>query len=80
MAANAAGIAGNQVFRTEDAPLYLHAFTAMLCLAAVCLATVIFQMSWYILSNRRMAKSGTAPTVEGKAEGTQIVQTWWWTW
>ncbi|KAJ9285544.1 hypothetical protein DTO021C3_6936 [Paecilomyces variotii] len=80
MAANAAGISGNQVFRTQDAPLYLHAFTAMLCLAAVCLATVIGQMFWYMWSNRQMAKSGTVPTVQAKTEGIEIVQTWWWTW
>ncbi|KAJ9381019.1 hypothetical protein DTO063F5_6470 [Paecilomyces variotii] len=80
MAANAAGIAGNQVFRTQDAPLYLNAFTAMLCLAAVCLATVIGQMFWYMWSNRQMTKSGTVPTVQAKTEGIEIVQTWWWTW
>ncbi|GAD96777.1 conserved hypothetical protein [Paecilomyces variotii No. 5] len=80
MAANAAGIAGNQVFRTQDAPLYLNAFTAMLCLAAVCLATVIVQTFWYIWSNRQMAKSGNVPTIQAKTEGTEIVRTWWWTW
>ncbi|KAL1964854.1 hypothetical protein VTN77DRAFT_6356 [Rasamsonia byssochlamydoides] len=81
MAANAAGIAGGQVFRTQDAPLYLHAFTAMLSLAAVCLVTVLVQMAWYFWSNRRMAKTGTAPIVQARsADGGEIAQTWWWTW
>lgn len=81
MAANAAGIAGGQVFRTQDAPLYIHAFTAMLCLSAVCLVTVIAQMAWYFWSNREMAKRGTAPIVQGRsAEGVEMKQTWWWTW
>ena len=58
MSANAAGIAGGQVFRTNDAPLYVHAFTAMLCLAAVCTATVIGQIAWYFVSNLKMKKRG----------------------
>ena len=58
MAANAAGIAGGQVFRTGDAPLYIHAFSAMLSLAAVCVATVLIQISWYYTSNMKLKKRG----------------------
>lgn len=81
MAANAAGIAGSQVFRTGDAPLYIKAFTAMFCLATICVAVVIGQLAWYFLSNRRLAKSSaTALVVSGKANGIEIEKVWKWSW
>lgn len=88
MAANAAGVAGSQVFQTSDAPLYIHAFTAMLSLAAVCFVTVIAQMAWYFSSNKRMEKAGTVETIQGKSDfeeaggggGGELQKTWWWTW
>lgn len=87
MAANAAGIAGSQVFRTQDSPLYLHAFTACLALSAVNILEIIFQSVWYFLSNRSLAKKDskahaiqatTGDTVDGHREA--LVRTWWWTW
>lgn len=90
MAANAAGIAASQVFRTADAPLYTHAFTAMYILAAATWVIVVSMMGWYVLANRRLAKK---PEVvhgglkmegdEGKSEGEgslEVVKKWWWTW
>lgn len=35
MAANCAGIAGSQIFRTSDAPKYLHGLTASSAIAGV---------------------------------------------
>lgn len=79
MAANAAGIAGAQVFRTGDAPLYLHAFTALLVLSAASLVIVIGLMAWYVISNRRMAKNGPE-VIAGTTGGTEVKRNWWWIW
>ncbi|KAF3763952.1 MFS general substrate transporter [Cryphonectria parasitica EP155] len=56
MAANAAGIAGSQVFRTEDAPLYLHAFTACLALTGLSIVEIVLQSLWYFFSNKKLAR------------------------
>ncbi|KAI9729513.1 MAG: hypothetical protein M1818_008485 [Claussenomyces sp. TS43310] len=78
MAANAAAIAGAQVFRTEDKPLYHTAFTSIVALAAVTFAIVIFQTVWYMASNRRLKskKHDEVPTVEGAG----LVEKWQWQW
>jgi len=78
MAANAAGIAGSQVFRTKDAPLYHVAFTVIVALAAVCVAVVIFQIAWYLLSNRKLARKGDGEVP--KVEGAGVVKVWRWVW
>lgn len=87
MAANAAGIAGSQVFRTKDAPLYLHAFTACLALSAVNIIEIVLQSVWYFLSNKSLSKQDskaheivatTENTVDGHREA--LARTWWWTW
>lgn len=87
MGANAAGIAGSQVFRTEDAPLYLHAFTACLSLSAFNILEIVFLSVWYFFSNRSLAKDDrkahviqatTDTTNDGHREA--LVRTWWWTW
>jgi hypothetical protein len=80
IAANCGSIAGTQVFRTQDAPLYLHAFTAMLALSATCFIVFVVQLVWYFTSNREMAKDGVTPLVEGKSEALELIRTWWWTW
>lgn len=88
MGANAAGIAGSQVFRTEDAPLYLHAFTACLALSAVNILQIVSQSVWYFVTNRKLAKDDdhkahviqatTDTTADGHREA--LIRTWWWTW
>lgn len=87
MGANAAGIAGSQIFRTEDAPLYIHAFTACLSLSAVNIIEIILLSIWYFISNRKLAKDDrkahviqarTDKTADGHEEA--LVRTWWWTW
>ncbi|CAN8104683.1 unnamed protein product [Discula destructiva] len=87
MAANAAGIAGSQVFRTEDAPLYIHAFTACLALSGVNIVEIALQSIWYYTSNKALEKQDrnkhvieatTETTADGHREA--LVRTWWWTW
>lgn len=86
MAANTAGIAGSQVFRTQDAPLYLNAFTACLALNAVACVEIVAQSVWYYVSNKTLAKNGDAPVVKGDTQATpdghreELVRKWWWTW
>ncbi|CCD48822.1 hypothetical protein ACHAPF_004207 [Botrytis cinerea] len=87
MAANSAAIAGSQVFRTADAPLYTHAFTAMYILAAATFVIVVALMAWYIFANRRLGKKpevvqgGLKMEGESGEEGSlEVVKKWWWTW
>lgn len=87
MAANAAGIAGSQVFRTQDAPLYLHAFTACLALSAFNIFEIIGQSFWYFFSNKKLAaKDGDTSVIQGAtdlaADGHReaLIRRWWWTW
>lgn len=93
MGANAAGIAGSQVFRTQDAPLYMNAFTACLTLSALVLVLVAVQSAWYVASNRaldREARSGDAPAATAVIVGStaetpgghkeELVKRWRWTW
>ncbi|KAJ9141733.1 MFS general substrate transporter [Pleurostoma richardsiae] len=86
MSANSAGIAGSYVFETQDAPLYINAFTACLALSAAAIAEVAVQTLWYFTSNRRLAKQQDAPVVVGETEDTadghreELIQKWWWTW
>lgn len=87
MAANAAGIAGSQVFRTQDAPLYLHAFTACLALSGVNMIEIVLQSVWYVFSNKSLAKQGwdahvIRATTDTAADGhtEELVRAWWWTW
>ncbi|KAI9733997.1 MAG: hypothetical protein M1834_002654 [Cirrosporium novae-zelandiae] len=78
MAANAAGIAGSQVFRDDDKPLYHRAFTTITALAAASEAVVIGQMVWYFASNRILAKKPESEVELVVDEG--LVKRWWWTW
>lgn len=87
MGANVGAIVGSQVFRTEDAPLYLHAFTACLALSALNILEVVFQSVWYFISNRKMARDDRKAhviqaTIDATADGHKeaLTRTWWWTW
>lgn len=86
MGANASGIAGSQVFRTQDAPLYLNAFLACLVLSAVVVVQVIGQGAWYFASNQKLDKQGDGPVVTGKTDETpdghnvELVKKWRWVW
>jgi hypothetical protein len=74
MAANAAGIAGSQVFRTQDKPLYHKAFTVILSMAALSWALVVGQMLWYYISNRSLTGKRRNEDKEDQPTG------WRWTW
>ncbi|KAL7621612.1 hypothetical protein AAE478_008938 [Parahypoxylon ruwenzoriense] len=87
MGANSAGIAGSQVFRTQDAPLYLNAFTACLALSAAVVVEVILHSGWYYVSNRRLGEGGDRPVVTGKINEApdgrgevELAKKWRWTW
>ncbi|KAI0108004.1 MFS general substrate transporter [Hypoxylon sp. NC0597] len=86
MGANSGGIAGSQVFRTQDAPLYQNAFTACLVLSAVVTIEIIGQSAWYFISNKKLDKLGDGPVVAGKTDETpdglkvELVRKWRWTW
>ncbi|KAI2638003.1 MFS general substrate transporter [Hypomontagnella submonticulosa] len=86
MGANSGGIAGSQVFRTQDAPLYTNAFTACLALSAAVAVLIIGQSAWYFVSNTKLDKQGDAPIVAGKIDETpdgqrvELVRKWRWTW
>ncbi|OTB04734.1 hypothetical protein M426DRAFT_261698 [Hypoxylon sp. CI-4A] len=86
MGANAGGIAGSQVFRTQDAPLYRTAFTVCLALSALVTVEIIGQMTWYLFSNKKIDKQGDGPVVTGKTDETpdghrvELVKKWRWTW
>lgn len=87
MAANAGGIASSQVFRTQDAPLYLHAFTACLSLSAVNIVEIIGLSVWYFFNNRALAKADrSAHVIHARTDTAsdghtqELVRTWWWTW
>ncbi|KAI1483471.1 putative allantoate permease [Daldinia eschscholtzii] len=86
MGANAGGIAGNQVFRTQDAPLYQNAFTACVVLSAVLVLEIVGHGAWYFTSNKKLDKQGDAPIITGKTDETfdgqrvELVRKWRWTW
>ncbi|KAI1853753.1 hypothetical protein JX266_001737 [Neoarthrinium moseri] len=86
MSANAAGIAGSQIFRTEDAPQYRKGFTVCLALSAVVVVQIIVQSVWYFLSNKRLEKVGGGLVVKGDTQATldghreELVRKWWWIW
>ncbi|KAI1658751.1 MFS general substrate transporter [Daldinia decipiens] len=86
MGANSGGIAGSQVFRTQDAPLYHNAFTACRLLSAVVAVEITGQSVWYFMSNKKLDKQGDAPVVTGRTDETpdgqrvELVKKWRWTW
>lgn len=87
MAANSAGIAGSQVFRTADAPLYVNAFTACLTMSAFVVVVTVSQGLWYYSGNRSLdAGKVEAPVVVAEVEAAAPGQTvevkkeWRWTW
>ncbi|CAL5869945.1 uncharacterized protein PFLUO_LOCUS4178 [Penicillium psychrofluorescens] len=54
MAANCAGISGSQIFRTSDAPKYLHGLTAICALAGVSWVLVLV-LGWQYYISRKKA-------------------------
>ncbi|KAF7562300.1 hypothetical protein G7046_g1807 [Stylonectria norvegica] len=59
MAANAAGIMGNQLFQEGDGPLYQNGWTAIFALVSVGLiAAVVANVQYYFLNGRQLAREG----------------------
>ncbi|KAH7419803.1 putative allantoate permease [Cadophora sp. MPI-SDFR-AT-0126] len=73
MAANCAGIAGSQIFRTEDAPKYIRGLTTIIGLAAGGWVLIVLQMVGYWLKSRKLENSG-AKSVGSEREGERDVE------
>lgn len=59
MAANCAGISGSQIFRTSDAPKYVHGLTAICALAGASWAlAAILCVQYYIRRRKEVPESG----------------------
>ena len=58
MAANCAGIAGSQIFRTEDAPKYIRGLTTIIGLAAGGWVLIVLQMVGYWFKSKKLENSG----------------------
>jgi hypothetical protein len=90
MAANAAGIAGSQVFQTQDAPLYLKAFTVCLALNGLAVLEIIWLAAWYYMSNKKLdseviivpeeEKAGAGTSSVGSRSEDELVREWRWAW
>lgn len=73
MTANAAGIAGAQIFQAHDAPLYQTGFTVILSLACVGVAAAVVSNLQYVWLNRRLERKESSRIdagEEGVAPGT----------
>ncbi|KAI1319403.1 MFS general substrate transporter [Xylariaceae sp. FL0255] len=70
IAANLGNLAGTEVFRANDAPLYIHAFSACLALSAAVIVLIIIRTLWYYLLNKKLEKAGTGLLQEGEVTGT----------
>ena len=60
MGANLGGLAGQQLFRDEDAPRYTRGFLAIMCLYAATLAMVVITTWLYWNRNRKLTRISTA--------------------
>lgn len=66
MAANCAGISGSQIFRTSDAPKYVHGLTAICALTGASWAlTAVLCAQYYICRQR-------AKTVDKESDPAMI--------
>lgn len=63
MAANCAGIAGSQIFRTEDAPKYTRGLTTIIGLAAGGWVLILFQTVGYWVKPKKSLKNSGSKSV-----------------
>jgi hypothetical protein len=62
MAANCAGISGSQIFRTSDAPKYVHGLTAICAIAGASWAlAAILCVLYYIRRHKEIPGPSTKP-------------------
>ncbi|KAI0158305.1 MFS general substrate transporter [Xylariaceae sp. FL1272] len=71
MGANLGSLAGSEIFRAYDAPLYRHAFSACLALSAIVIAEVIVRGTWYFLLNIKLKREGGGLVQEGETSEMQ---------
>jgi hypothetical protein len=63
MAANCAGIAGSQIFRTSDAPKYLHGLTASCAITgAAWVICLVLGAQYYLRREKAVATDDEAET------------------
>ncbi|KAM0547309.1 hypothetical protein ACHAPJ_010444 [Fusarium lateritium] len=60
MTANAAGLAGAQIFQAHDAPLYRTGFTVILTLASIALVFAIISNAQYLWLNKKLSEKDNA--------------------
>ncbi len=68
MGSNIGGLAGQQLFRTSDAPKYTNGFLAILCLYAAALVMFLVQIAIYCQGNRNFAKKESQAGEVGEEE------------
>ncbi|ETN39145.1 uncharacterized protein HMPREF1541_05368 [Cyphellophora europaea CBS 101466] len=61
MGSNLGGLAGQQLFRSSDAPHYTNGFLAIVCLYSAALLAVTALMAFYWHGNRQLARLPTSP-------------------
>ncbi|KAF4498931.1 nicotinamide mononucleotide permease [Fusarium agapanthi] len=69
MTANAAGLAGAQIFQAHDAPLYRTGFTVILTLASIALVFAIVSNMQYLWLNKKLAAKGRLEEEQVEAAG-----------
>lgn len=69
MGANLGGLAGQQLFRDNDAPKYTHGFLAIMCLYAATLVMVVFITWLYWSKNRKLVRVSSTSNDENSREG-----------
>ncbi|KAH6981691.1 MFS transporter [Ilyonectria sp. MPI-CAGE-AT-0026] len=75
MTANAAGLAGAQIFQAHDAPLYRTGFTVILTLASIGLVFAIGSNAQYLWLNKKLARKEEAEEEVGEVVGAG--NKWW---
>ncbi|KAL6915246.1 hypothetical protein FSST1_013006 [Fusarium sambucinum] len=73
MTANAAGLAGAQIFQAHDAPLYRTGFTVILTLASIALVFAVGSNAQYLSLNKSLSEKEKAvqEAEEGVVEGNK---------
>ena len=73
MTANAAGLAGAQIFQARDAPLYRTGFTVILTLASIALVFAIGSNTQYLWLNKGIARKEETRKESGESGGEENV-------
>lgn len=74
MGANLGGLAGQQLFRDEDAPRYARGFLSIMCLYAATLVFVVGATFIYWRKNRNLVRTGTSSVEGASSEEREILE------